>query len=326
MKVSEKENIKNVINNTSSKKNAFEVASWFANSMEGQSYISDLIDKDSYLLEEHLEDLSISSEQSQRIFSKIESKIKKPTLKPLLFKVVAILLPFVLFLSIGISLNRQVSLFGKSDYSEIYVPKGEIMRIIFQDGSEAYLNSDTKLKYPNKFGLKNRKVFLDGEAYFNVSSNKRRPFIVETLKNKISVLGTSFNVDAYTTEDRIEVVLDEGKIVFDSGENSYIILPGQKITFKQSDGSTAIKNLKNSIKESSWKDNIIHFSNTPLDEVVKTLDRRYNVKFIINNPDALKYTYTLISKQTTIENILNELEKIAPVRFDIKEDQINVGL
>ena len=327
MKVSEKENIKNVLNNTSTKHDAFEVACWFANSIEGQNYLSDLIDRDSYLLEEQLnEDLSISSEQSHILFSQIEKDIKKSTLKSILFKVAAMLLPFILVLSLSIYLNKQVNLFGKSHYSEIYVPKGEIMRMIFQDGSEAYLNSDTKLKYPDKFGIKNRKVFLDGEAYFNISSNKRRPFIVETVKNKISVLGTSFNVDAYTTEDKIEVVLDEGEIVFESSVNSYSILPGQKISFKQSDGSTTITNIKNSTKESSWKDNIIHFSNTPLDEVIKTLDRRYNVKFIINNPDALKYTYTLISKQTTIENILNELEKIAPVKFRLKDSRINVTL
>lgn len=327
MKLSEKEKIKNVLNNASSKNDALEVASWFANSMEGQSYLSDLIDKDSYLLEEHLEEnLAISSEQSHKIFSKIERNIRKTTLKPLLFKVAAMLLPFVLVLGLGFYFNRQVNLFGKSDYSEIHVPKGETLRIIFQDGSEAYLNSDTRLKYPEKFGVKNRKVFLDGEAYFNVSPNKRRPFIVETLKNKILVLGTSFNVDAHAIEDRIEVVLDEGKVVFESRTSSYSMLPGQKIIFKQSDGSTTITNLKNSIHESSWKQNFIQFSNTPLDDVIKTLDRRYNVRFVINNPDALKYTYTLVSKQTTIETILNELEKIAPVRFRIENNQINVGL
>ena len=327
MKVTEKGNIKNVLDNTSSKDDASDVFNWFVSSIEGRSHLSDLIDKDSYLLEEKIdEDLLITTEQSQRILSKIEKDIKLQVSKRLFIKVAAVLIPFILFVSLGFYLNNQVDLFGKATYSEIYVPKGENIRILFHDGSEAYLNSDTKLRYPNKFGVKNRKVFLRGEAYFNVTANKQRPFIVSAENSDIVVLGTSFNVNAYENEKTIEVVLDEGEVVFKALRNEYEIVPGQKIEYDKALGTIKISNLKRSDEASLWKNNVIHFSNTTLSEVLMTLSRRYDIEFIISNPSVLKYTFTLTTKQTTVENILFELGKIAPVKFHLNNNQVSVDL
>ena len=75
-----------------------------------------------------------------------------------------------------------------------------------------------------------------------------------------------------------------------------------------------------------WKNNVLHFSNTPLLDVIKTLNRRYNIRFVIENPEALEYTYTLTSKQTTIEDILLELEKITPVKFVLTDNIVHVNL
>lgn len=314
--MSEKVNIKNVLDNTSSKDDALEILNWFASSIEGQSHLSDLIDKDYYLIEDQIDDnLSITTEQSQRILSKIEKGIKRHISKRFFFKIAAALIPFILFLSLGFYLNNQVNVFGNATYSEIYVPKGETMHILFQDGSKAYLNSDTKLRYPDKFGIKNRKVFLQGEAYFKVAANKQRPFIVNTGNSDIVVLGTSFNVNAYENEKAVQVVLDEGEIVFKTPRNEYDIVPSQMIEYDKSLGTITINNLKRPEEASLWKSNIIHFANTPLSDVLRMLNRKYNVDFKINDDLALKYTYTLTTYKSKIEDIIAELEKIAPVRF-----------
>ena len=327
MEKCDKDIINNVLDNASSKEEATNVLDWFANSIEGQNYLSESMDKDFYLLEEiGIEEDMISPFQSERILSEVNKTIHKKRVTNILFKVAAILIPFLLIASMSIYLNSQVGLFGNDNYSEIYVPKGETMRILFQDGSEAYLNSDTKLRYPEKFGLKNRKVYLEGEAYFNISTNKKRPFVVETEKSSVAVLGTSFNVDAYNNDDEIEVVLDEGEIVFNTNVSKYAILPNQKIIYNKLTGLTTIVNLKKTSEESIWKNNILHFSNTPLLEVVKTLNRRYDIRFVIENTDVFKYTYTLTSKQTTIENILLELEKITPVKFVLKDGIVYTNL
>lgn len=323
----DKDIINKVLDNTSSKEEAASVLEWFANSIEGQSCLSESLDKDFYLLEElGLEDGMISPFQAERILSEVNKVIHKKRLSSILFKVAAILLPFVLIASMSIYINSQVGIFGNNNYSEIYVPKGETLRVLFQDGSEAYLNSDTKMRYPERFGLKNRKVYLEGEAYFNVTTNKKRPFIVETDKSSVAVFGTSFNVDAYNSDEEIKVVLDEGEIVFNTDVSKYKILPNQKIIYNKVSGLTTIINLEKTLEESIWKNNILHFSNTPLYEVVKTLNRRYNIRFVIENTDAFKYTYTLTSKQTSIENILLELEKIAPVEFVLIDNVVHASL
>ena len=149
MEKCDKDIINRVLDNASSKEDAGDVLEWFANSIEGQSYLSDSMDKDFYLLEEiGIEDDMISPFQSELILSEVNKEIHKKSVINLLFKVAAVLIPFVLIASIGIYFNSQVGLFGNDNYSEIYVPKGETMRVLFQDGSEAYLNSDTKMLYP----------------------------------------------------------------------------------------------------------------------------------------------------------------------------------
>lgn len=323
----DKDVINSVLENTSSKEEARDVVEWFANSIEGQNYLSESMDRDFYLMEETMSQSDlISPIQSATILANINKATQRNRFKNLLFKGAAILIPFVFIVGMSIYLNAHVGLFGNSNYSEIYVPKGETMRILFQDGSEAYLNSDSKISYPEKFGFKNRRVLLEGEAYFNVSSNKKRPFIVETDKTTITVLGTSFNVNAYGNDDLVEVVLDEGEVVLGVDKRNYAVLPGQKAIYNKIDGLISIANLEKSLEESMWKNNVLHFSNTPLLDVIKTLNRRYNIRFVIENPEALEYTYTLTSKQTTIEDILLELEKITPVKFVLTDNIVHVNL
>ncbi len=322
-----KEIVNKVLNNASSKDEAIGVLDWFADSVEGQNYLSESMDRDFYLMEESDEqDNLISPIQSAKILSDINKAINRKRFNNNLFKAAAILIPFIFIIGAGLYLNTQIGFFGNSNYAEVYVPKGETMRILFQDGSEAYLNSDTKLSYPEKFGFKNRKVTLEGEAYFNVSSNKRRPFVVETEKTSVTVLGTSFNINAYSNDEQVEVVLDEGEIVFEAENRNYSILPSQKAIYNKANGLTTIVNLEKSLEESIWKNNVLYFSNTPLYDVLKTLNRRFNIRFVIENTNALEYTYTIASKQTTIEDILLELQKITPVRFVLKDNVVHVEL
>lgn len=327
MKEIDKEIVNSVLENTSSKQEATDVVDWFANSIEGQRYLSESMDRDFYLMEEgaNQNDL-ISPFQSAKILTNINKATQRKQTSKLLFKIAAILIPFVFIVGTSLYLSSQVGLFGNSNYSEIHVPKGETMRLLFQDGSQAFLNSDSKISYPEKFGLKSRKVKLEGEAYFNVSSNKKRPFIVETDKTTVTVLGTSFNVNAYSNDNIVEVVLDEGEVVFGVDKREYAILPGQKVVYNKVDGLTSIANLEKSLNESMWRDNVLHFSNTPLLDVIKILNRRYNVRFVIENSEALEYTYTLTTKQTTVEDVLFELEKITPVKFVLTDGVVHVNL
>jgi ferric-dicitrate binding protein FerR (iron transport regulator) len=242
------------------------------------------------------------------------------------FSVAAVVIPLVLLFGWIVLSNPDAQIFGNPTYAEIYVPRGDNARIFFQDGTQVYLNADTKIRYPKKFGLFKRKVSLSGEAYFIVSPNKHRPFIVNTGSADVRVLGTSFNVKAYNDDEQIKVVLDEGKITFDTPTNRYKVAPGQQIVYDKTAGACTIQNLPQSSDISLWKYQITYLNDTPLSEVIRTLERKYDVSFHIKDPEALKYTYTLTTRQTSLEEILSELQKIAPVKFRKKGTEIEVSL
>lgn len=325
MSLSGKDTIKKVIDGTSSKENARCVVDWFSSTIEGQQFLSDMIDRDIYLMEEEFAgQKTISSLQSEIILSKINKEIRRKQLVRISFRVAAVVIPFVIFLGFGLYLNFQVDLFGKSPYAEIYIPRGESARILFQDGSQAYLNADTKIRYPQKFGLTKRQVYVDGEAYFNVSPAKKRPFIVHAGNTSVKVLGTSFNVKAYNNEEKIEVVLDEGKIEFRTSGNRYSLSPGQLVVYHKTNGESVVWNLSKSTNLSLWKNNIIYFHDTPLTEVLRMLERRYGVSFEVKDQKALEYSYTITTHQTTITDILSELQKIAPVKFTSRGSRVEV--
>lgn len=327
MTQSDKEIIKKVIDGDSSKDNARYVVNWFSSTIEGQQALSDLIDQDAYLMEESLlESKKISYRQSAKILEKIESEIRKKKIVQFTWRIAAVLFPFIFLLGLGLYIDKHFDITKKTTYGEIYVPKGEQMHVLFQDGSKAILNSDSKIKYPKKFGLKKREVFLEGEAYFTIAHNKHRPFKVKTEKSDVTVLGTSFNIYAYKDYGSIEVTLDEGSILFNAPHSQRRLMPGQQLVFNKESEEYIVRNLSNSRNQSLWTQSTLFFNDTPLAQVIQILERKFNIEFSIKDVHALDYSYTLTTGEIGIENILLELEKIAPVRFNHKNEMYEVSL
>ena len=323
MNTPDKELIDRVIAGQATKKEAREVVEWFSDTTEGQAYLSELINSDAHLLDlEGVDESSLPPMLSQKILAEINRQIRQKEIRHLIFRVAAILIPFVMIAGLTFYTNSRLDLFGTSGYSEIYIPKGEKTRILFQDGSQAFLNADTKIRYPEKFGLTERKIQLEGEAYFKIATNSNRPFIVQINDTKVKVLGTSFNVKAYKNDKNLNIVLDKGKISFITPRNSYNLLPGQQAVYNTESGQCSIYSLDKSTEASLWVNNITQFKDTPLPEVLKTLNRKFNVEFRLNDPNAYKYTYTLTTESNSLKEIIKELEKITPVRFQIQNDNV----
>lgn len=199
--------------------------------------------------------------------------------------------------------------------------------MVFQDGTKVYINSDSKLRYPKKFALSSREVFLEGEAYFEVTKNKHRPFIVNLNGPAIQVLGTSFNVQDYPENKDITVCLDEGHINLTlPSEKKYPVQPGEKLIYNKENNKCTISRMDDMQRMSIWKQNVIVFKDTPLPEVMKVLNRWYNVDFRVEDNRALTYQYTLTSENMLLEKVLTDLEKIAPVKFDYNEDKKEVSV
>lgn len=312
--------IQEVLNGISTPDVARSVAEWFATE-EGAAYLSRSIDIDAEQIKPGSEELFIDHNiDSAQMLADIRRNISRKRIRRIVFRVAAVLIPFVLIVGMFFQLNRQVDLFGTSDYAEVYVPKGERLQMMFQDGTRVYVNSDTRLRYPKKFALSSREVYLEGEAYFVVSKNPRRPFVVNLNGPSVHVLGTSFDVHAYPDTENVTVCLDEGRVDLTlPSEKKYSLKPGDKLVYNRESNRCTISRDGDTQLSSLWKTNVIAFKDTPMKEVVKVLGRWYDVDFKVDDKAAWDVYITLTSENTLLEKVLYDLEKIAPLHFEYDE-------
>jgi transmembrane sensor len=202
-------------------------------------------------------------------------------------------------------ISISIYLFNSNSSKEIVkeTNENEKSEIILNDGSLVKINRSTKLVYPQKFKNTAREVFLDGEAYFEVSENKEKPFVVNTSFSKVTVLGTKFNIKAYPSGNKDIVTVTEGKVmvVSKSSGNKIIVQKGETVSTDKSDNElnkTPIYDLN----FDTWRTNKIQFVNDSLPHVVKILSHHYNKPVVLqsDNLKNLKLTCT-ITKLPLIE-------------------------
>lgn len=327
MKAPSNSTINNVLANLASPEEAELVARWF-NTNEGREYLVKKMNADFLSVKEGYEELAVGHEiPSERMLNHILKQTNKRKRLRRYFAVAAVLLPLILFAGLFYQLNSKVDLLGDSVYEEIYVPEGKRLQMMFQDGSIAYINSDSRLKYPKQFGLNNRKVYLSGEAYFEIEKNSKRPFIVEMDSATIQVLGTSFSVEAYPDDAQIRATLDKGVINFIPWtKKDNALAENQQIVLVKRTGECTVTTLEKERLVSVWRNDVISFMNAPLSEVIKTLSRWYGVQFEVMNEEAYTYSYTFTSENTLLENVLKDFEKVSPVKFLYRKDRILVEM
>lgn len=317
--------IEKVLAGLATPEEAREVAKWFATD-EGSAYISNNFDADISSIPLEDADLLIDhSVPSDKMFQKINARIRSKLIRRWTFRAAAVLLPLVLILGLYLHLNTRVDIFGAGEYAEIYVPKGERMQMMFQDGTKVYINSDSYMRYPRKFGISERTVELKGEAYFVVAKNKNRPFVVNLNDPSIRVLGTSFNVEAYPENDDIKVNLDEGRINLKLLSDVEVpVSPGECVVYNKNTKSYRVNRNTDTGASSVWKSNVISFKDTTLDEVFSRLGRWYNVDFEVEDDIPSDLHITLVSRHTLIEKVLEDLSKISPLSFGYDEQSAKV--
>lgn len=313
--------IEEVLAGVATPEDAKYVAEWFATE-EGSDYLEAAMTHDMTKIKSETVDLYIPHEvSSEKMLRQIYRNIRRKQLWRISYRVAAVLIPILFLIGFYLQLDSRVDLFGTTEYEELVVAKGERIQMMFQDGTKVYINSDSKLRYPKKFALNTREVYLEGEAYFVVAKNKHRPFIVNLNSSAIQVLGTSFNVQDYPESKDVIVCLYEGAINLtlptDKKQN---VRPGEKLIYNKESAQCTISRMDDLQRMSMWKQNIIVFRDTPLPEVMRVLNRWYNVTFKVEDASATKYMYTLVSENSLLEKVLMDLEKIAPVKFEYHEE------
>ncbi len=220
--------------------------------------------------------------------------------------------------------------FKSLKYNTLTIPKGKRFDIVLSDGTHIFLNSESSIKYPIKFiPGHSRKVFLEGEAFFDVIKDENHPFLIEAQGLEVKVLGTKFNVSNYPDNIETEIVLVEGAVSLNSSENKLkdqqdvILKPGSKATFNTSNHTISTQNVNTSLY-TSWIKGIIVFRNTPFDKIAKTLERQYNVIITNNNKALAKETFnaSFEIENETINDVLHYFNKVHQMNYEINDNKI----
>ena len=226
--------------------------------------------------------------------------------------------------------DNQMVYYGKPTteqmvYNEILVPKGKTFQLVLSDGSSIHLNSDTSLKYPISFVQgEERKVFLKGEAYFEVAKDTARPFTVVSQGMDVQVLGTHFNVSCYQNEAAHAVLL-EGSVAVrqqtntDKRTDAKIIQPGQKATL--SDDAISVTEVKVD-DYLGWRNGHMVFNNEAFKNIIQKIERRYNVVIENGYEDLNPVQFRGTFENETIEDLLNTFKESAGFDYDIINNRI----
>ena len=202
---------------------------------------------------------------------------------------------------------------------EVKTNPGMTTSLTLSDGTVVFLNSESRLTYPSHFNGDTRNVTLQGEAYFEVAKNPEKRFIVSTShQSQIEVLGTHFNIEAYEKDDKVLATLVEGKIGFiftqDNVSKKVLMDPGQKLVYDSRDCKVQLYATSGE-SETAWKEGKIIFRNTPLEEGLRMLEKRYNVEFIIKNDRLKGDSFTGTFTNQRLERILEYFQLSSQIRW-----------
>ncbi len=226
--------------------------------------------------------------------------------------------------SSGLFLSNQ----SQQNFVAIQTKAGQLTNIVLPDSTEVDINSASNIIYSTSwFGLK-RKVELNGEAYFHVNSKVFSDFDVICNDVKVNVTGTRFNVKAYDNEI-VEVVLEEGSVNFSLLKNKDIVqhmAPGDMIIYNPV-SHRIIKKTVESKDYTSWKNGVLYFENNKLPDLLKSIERRYNVKFKeLSNPVLKELTLTFTIRDEKFEKVMELIKTALPIKINTKGEMIEIEL
>lgn len=208
----------------------------------------------------------------------------------------------------------------------VSVNKGQRAGITLPDGTIVHLNSESKLTYTPDFNGKLREVVLEGEAFFEVTPNKEKPFIVKTSVFDVEVLGTSFNVSVYNDENIVETALMEGKVKLTMQgcpSKPVYLTPSQKFIYSRSDRQGTISIMEGDT-ELAWKQGILAFSAEPLEEVFRKIERWYGVTMHYDKESLVNDNFTGQFKMISIQEMMNILRMHYNLKFKIENNDIYI--
>lgn len=219
---------------------------------------------------------------------------------------------------LGISYETQKQKQTTVSFHILEIPVAADYQLRLSDGTVVYLNSETKLKYPEVFAGEERKVYLEGEAYFEVAEDPEHPFRVMVNDMEVEVLGTHFNVNAYPEQKGVATTLAQGKVRVKDRGREVVLVPGQQAVATPSGLEVREVDVQEYL---SWKDGLFIFRRMPLAEIMIQVYRWYGVKSEFSDEALREITFTgVINKNLSAEDLFRVIGKVVDVRFTMEGD------
>jgi ferric-dicitrate binding protein FerR (iron transport regulator) len=323
--------ITKVLANSSTKEEQSLLNNWLEEKPENRQ----AFDLERELWEEML--LVVNEEDKKRVFSDIKNRVGIETKVLDLNEHIAkkksmgwmrIAASVVTFISLGALSYYEVSdpfshlnLIG---YDLVEADAGNQKTQLLADGSTVYLNGDSRLKYKINSEANERKLYLEGEAFFDVARDESKPFVIGLEDSKVQVLGTSFNIQAYPEDKLISTSVITGRVAFEASKaESLILVPGNKGVINKNRNSIDKLDVDNS-KDIAWMGKALYFENTSLSEMSKSLYRMYGVtiKMIDGSLEDLRITAKF--KNENINEIFKILEMTNEFSYSIEGDVVMI--
>lgn len=214
------------------------------------------------------------------------------------------------------TLTSNINHTAATGYNTIETPKGGQYQVVLPDGSKVWLNAYSSLRLPLSFSEGNeRRVELKGEAYFEVSHQPERPFIVMSGRHAVQVLGTHFNVKAYADDGDIKTSLLEGKVRVTAGASSVTLAPGQQSRLAAENLTVSDVDIREAV---AWKDGYFRFDDERLEDIMRSVARWYDVDVVFENEALKEETFGAVTTRfANISTLLNIMEQTGDVQFRV---------
>lgn len=257
-----------------------------------------------------------------------ENEIQQPAKivrMPIWFSGIAIAAILILAIGLGVYvLNNHSPDTPLLAYKELILPRGKKASIILSDGTKVYLNAGSRLRYPEKFSETERRIFLDGEAFFEVAKNPEKPFYVQTKQTTTRVLGTRFNIQSWKGyADRLNV--EEGRVQFTAAGciDTLILHANMQGVF---DGHSLVQTVVNSANKIAWTKGIMVFNDTKLSEVTAQLERWYAIQIHLSDPGLANYRLKArFENNASLIDVLQGISFALNIKYKIKDKEVTLS-
>lgn len=265
------------------------------------------------------------SKSLHSIFEKIQYQIlleekKKEKKRSVWFyykQIAAVLIPILIFSAAWFFYSQPEKKLVQT-WVEINVPEGARIKFSLPDSTTGWLNSGAKLKYPSEFS-QHRKVELVGEAFFDVRHLENSDFTVGVNDMNIRVLGTKFNVSAYSNEAFTDVVLKEGKVEVKGTSTDFeqIIKPGEKVSFNRETSNLNVSKVDADLY-AAWTNGYLVLDNEPLEQAAKKMERWYGAEITITDEKLKNFRFKATFKEEPLEEVLRYISMTTPLNYKIE--------